>query len=485
LTPSSAADSRTRPPRAAGGSVRAGDREALDALFRPHLPMIYNLVHRALGDSPDVDDVVQDTVLRALRKLPDLRDVGRFRSWLTAIALRQISTHLARTQTTAGRAAPLDVAAWKPAAGMEGPALLRVQVAGQRRQVRNASRWLSAEDRALLSLWWLEIAEELSRAEIAAALGVSVAHASVRLQRMREQLEVSRTIVAALEAVPGCERLDTAVAQWNGVPGPYWRKRFARHIRSCQVCQLADEDKIPAERLLAGAGLVPLPAALNDLTARLGATAHGPAGAGLTGRILTPLRSHQWAVATAAGLALVAAIAVVATGRSTPSTATAAAPALIAPASAAPPPPALPNGWVSLESADVSGQFVAVTDGLGTLTAVDPAAGVAARRRATFEVVAGLADKNCHTFRTSDGLVLRHSSWRVHAARDEGTVLFRRDATFCARTGAAPGTLSLESSNYPGWFIRHLGAELWVDQDDNSAQFLADSSFRVRPGLSR
>lgn len=42
-----------------------------------------------------------------------------------------------------------------------------------------------------------------TRAELAAALGTSVAHAGVRVQRMRNQLELSRSLVAALEASPG------------------------------------------------------------------------------------------------------------------------------------------------------------------------------------------------------------------------------------------------------------------------------------------
>jgi uncharacterized protein YkwD len=47
---------------------------------------------------------------------------------------------------------------------------------------------------------------------------------------------------------------------WRGEESPLWRKRFARHIRECGYCASAQADLIPAERLLAGLGLVPLPA---------------------------------------------------------------------------------------------------------------------------------------------------------------------------------------------------------------------------------
>ena len=156
---------------ALAAAARAGDREALDVLLRRHLPLIYNVVRQALGAHSDVDDVVQDIVLRALRQVRQLRKPQSFRSWLVAISVRQVSTHLARAGQSVGRSAALDEAAWRPdaTAEVEGPALLRVEVAGQRRQVRNASRWLSTPERTMLTLWWLEAAGEFSRNEVAAS----------------------------------------------------------------------------------------------------------------------------------------------------------------------------------------------------------------------------------------------------------------------------------------------------------------------------
>jgi hypothetical protein len=67
--------------------------------------------------------------------------------------------------------------------------------------------------------------------------------------------------------------------------------------------------------------------------------------------------------------------------------------------------------------------------------------------------------------------------------RDDGSRLFRGDATFCVRAGTLPGTVALESSNYPGWFLRHRENELWVDKFDGSTAFAADRSFYVRAPL--
>lgn len=138
---------------------------------------------------------------------------------------------------------------------------------------------------------------------------------------------------------------------------------------------------------------------------------------------------------------------------------------------------------MSLESAQAAGQFVTTVDGLGVLAPVGANSADATRRQATFALIAGLADAACFSFRAQDGRYLRHASWRVMLTEDQGTQLFRQDATFCAATGTSADSMMLEASNYPGWFLHHRGAELWVDQTNGSAAFRAESSFRTRSGL--
>ncbi|MET0425382.1 MAG: AbfB domain-containing protein, partial [Actinoplanes sp.] len=140
-----------------------------------------------------------------------------------------------------------------------------------------------------------------------------------------------------------------------------------------------------------------------------------------------------------------------------------------------------PGRTVSLESADRPGLFVSTTSGLGVLT---PATDAAARRQATFATLDGVGNAACFSFRAQDGRYLRHASWRFRLDPDQGTPLFRGDATFCPKPGTPTGAITLEASNYPGWFLHHRGSELWVDQTDGSAAFLAESSFRARPGLT-
>lgn len=244
-------------------AARAGDPRAQDELVGTHLPLVYNIVGRALNGSCDVDDVVQDTMLRALDGLGGLRADESFRSWLVAIAMNRVRAHWQARQTGFGESGldeASDVA--DPGADFVDLTVVRLNLAGQRRETARATRWLEPDDRALLSLWWLECAGELTRAEVATALELPAQHTAVRVQRMKAQLESARVVERALDAQPRCEALRTVVATWDGQPSALWRKRIARHARECVRCSGLWSGLVPAEGLLAGLALVPVSAAL-------------------------------------------------------------------------------------------------------------------------------------------------------------------------------------------------------------------------------
>ncbi|MFF3501938.1 sigma-70 family RNA polymerase sigma factor [Streptomyces sp. NPDC003247] len=242
-------------------AARAGDTQAQDALVGIHLPLVYNVVGRALNGSVDVDDVVQDTMLRALGSLHDLRDPASFRSWLVAITMNQVRLYWRDRQSAPGPVEQaFDVA--DPGADFVDLTMVQLQLSGQRQETARATRWLEPDDRGLLSLWWLECAGELSRAEVAAALGLSPQHTAVRVQRMKAQLEAARVVVRAVDAQPPCEELRGVLADWDGVPSSLWRKRTARHARGCVRCSGLWSGLMPVEGLLAGLALVAVSPAL-------------------------------------------------------------------------------------------------------------------------------------------------------------------------------------------------------------------------------
>ncbi|MER5931931.1 sigma-70 family RNA polymerase sigma factor [Streptomyces sp. NPDC002054] len=257
-------------------AAREGDPRAQDELVSTHLPLVYNIVGRALGGSFDVDDVVQDTMLRALDGLGGLRAPESFRSWLVAITMNRIRAHWREREFgPSGLEGTEELA--DPGADFVDLTVARLQLAGQRQETARATRWLEPDDRGLLSLWWLECAGELSRPEVAEALGLSPQHTAVRVQRMKAQLEAARVVVRALDAVPPCEDLRPVLASWDGRPSALWRKRIARHARDCVRCAGLWNGLVPAEGLLAGLALVPVSLALLS-GVRSAVTGFAPAG---------------------------------------------------------------------------------------------------------------------------------------------------------------------------------------------------------------
>jgi RNA polymerase sigma factor (sigma-70 family) len=264
---STTAPTRPGPEPELVSAARDGDPQALDALLAASLPLVYNIVGRALRGHADVDDVVQDTMLRVVRGLGELQDPAAYRSWLAAIALRQTRDHGRRRSVAAARTVAYDPTETSReyadlGADFAGLTVLRLGLTDQRREVAEATRWLDPEDRELLSLWWLEESGRLERRELAEALGLSTPHAAVRVHRMKGQLDTARGVVRALRDAGSCRDLGSMAAAWDGTPNPLWRKRFARHIRGCDVCEPQDRALVPVGRLLRGLPLVPVPVGL-------------------------------------------------------------------------------------------------------------------------------------------------------------------------------------------------------------------------------
>ncbi|MFY1632777.1 sigma-70 family RNA polymerase sigma factor [Solwaraspora sp. WMMB335] len=244
--------------------AQGGDRRALNELLTGHLPLIYNIAGRALHGHADVDDLVQETVLRLIRGLPSLRDPDRFRSWAVSITYRQIQQYLRDRRRRLLRiqdgVVPADLA--DPDGDVAEHTIGELMLAGQRRELAEAVRWLDTEDRHLLALWWQEASGGLTRAELATALDVSPPHAAVRLQRLRERLDASRAVVRALRGAPRCASLHDVLEGWTGSTDSRWRKRLVRHTRSCDQCGVHRLGLLAPDELLPGIAPLPLPLAL-------------------------------------------------------------------------------------------------------------------------------------------------------------------------------------------------------------------------------
>ncbi|ACU71446.1 RNA polymerase, sigma-24 subunit, ECF subfamily [Catenulispora acidiphila DSM 44928] len=266
-------------------AAQRGDQTALRDLLAEALPLVYNIVGFALHAHADVDDAVQETMVRAVRGLRDVRDPGAFRSWLVAVAIRQIHDHQRASRAVQDRTMPLDeaFAVADPAADFADVTALRLDLTGQRREVAEAATWLDDGNRELLGLWWMTEQGRLDRAELAEALGVPQNQAAVRIQRLKQQLSATRVVVRALRAPERCRGLSDLTSRWDGHRNALWRKRFVGHTRDCEICDGRSHDLVPVEKLLAGLPLAVVPTALAAAVFKAATAASAGGGGGAAG----------------------------------------------------------------------------------------------------------------------------------------------------------------------------------------------------------
>ena len=87
-------------------NILGGRRELFADLIAPHLRPLLRIVRATIGDHPDVEDIVQQTALKALTHLDQFRFEASFRTWLIRIGLNE--AHAWRRKCAPSRFLALD-----------------------------------------------------------------------------------------------------------------------------------------------------------------------------------------------------------------------------------------------------------------------------------------------------------------------------------------------------------------------------------------
>ncbi len=163
--------------------AQRGDRAAFARLVQAFQGPVYNLCYRMLGNAVEAEDATQETFLRVYTKLNTYSQDHKLSSWVLSIASHYCIDRLRRRR---GETLSLDeepVATILPAheAGPEESAL----TAETREAVQAAVNRLDPAYRVPLILrYW----HDLSYAEIADAMGLTVQAVKSRLHRARLQM---------------------------------------------------------------------------------------------------------------------------------------------------------------------------------------------------------------------------------------------------------------------------------------------------------
>jgi RNA polymerase sigma factor (sigma-70 family) len=230
----------------------AKDRSAFAAMYGEYAGRVYGVCAAILRDADEAADAMHDTFVLAMQRIDQLRDPDRLRPWLFAIArhvcFRRLE-HRKRSQPTADVDLVQAEAAEQHDEFTDGEAAALLWAAAQ---------GLNDRDRAVLAL---NLQEGLDGEELAAALGVRHANPYSLVHRARAQLD--RALGALIIARLGrddCAALSRLLTGWDGALTPLMRKRLARHLDACDVCQRTNARARRISALSALTQVAPAPA---------------------------------------------------------------------------------------------------------------------------------------------------------------------------------------------------------------------------------
>lgn len=151
--------------------------EEFEALLSAQHAAVERFVRFRIGERADADDVLQETLITAYRKFPQLNDAGAFKAWILSIARSRCSDYFRRK--AALYELPLDE--------LEESALTTdrrgVSVAST---VRETLERLGDRDKQILYLYYWK---ELPQSEIATRLGIPVGTVKSRLHTAKQNFK--------------------------------------------------------------------------------------------------------------------------------------------------------------------------------------------------------------------------------------------------------------------------------------------------------
>jgi RNA polymerase sigma-70 factor (ECF subfamily) len=199
-------------PEAVLRRLQEGDCELFYDLIKGFLPNVYAFVRSMVHDASTADDICQHTLLSAMQKVHELRELRSLRSWLMQVAVNQV--RISGRSSQRHPAVSIDTfedsdQPWPlPATLIDARDTPLEAIAPKelKRLLEEALQQLTPNHRCV---FWLRDIEQFSGAEAAAMLGISTNRVKARLLRarliLRDQLAPILGMEAALQSCLGSE----------------------------------------------------------------------------------------------------------------------------------------------------------------------------------------------------------------------------------------------------------------------------------------
>ncbi len=242
--------------------AKSGEVEAFSKLAQSHEKGLRLICYSVLHNDADAEEVVQETMLKALGHLHQLRDGQCFRAWLFQIAINEARRRLRReriyerapanleeTSSDEAEMEPQDYADWRHVPSLQL----------ERKELWEAvSRALRSMNPIYREVFVLRDMQHLSVSQGATVLDISEAGVTTRLHRarlqMREHLaplfhgpekkwvpmqKVMDTASRYMRKVMGCHKIVHQISNYiEGDLEPALREEIERHLRGCSRCSI-------------------------------------------------------------------------------------------------------------------------------------------------------------------------------------------------------------------------------------------------------
>lgn len=171
-------------------AFKAGDHQAFEDLVRRYQRQVANIIYLTLGKREEVQDIAQEVFIRVYRSIDKFEFDASFFSWIYRITVNLCIDELRRKKIK--RALSLD---FLTEGALEKEKKSKEQILAsdgvlndeKREIVLGALQRISQEHRQVIIL---REYEELTYAEIAAYLGISIQAVKSRIFRAREELRI-------------------------------------------------------------------------------------------------------------------------------------------------------------------------------------------------------------------------------------------------------------------------------------------------------
>jgi len=163
----------------------AGQDECFSVLMNRHKAVVRKCIGRMINNRSDVEDLVQDTFLKAWSRLSTFRFEANFRTWIIRVAMNEVLRSYRRRQCRPFCSVSVNLETFRSSCESPDEALARLEAL---RTVRSAIAGLPKKYREILILCELQ---QLTGKEAARRLESSLSSTKTRLFRARYLLSAA------------------------------------------------------------------------------------------------------------------------------------------------------------------------------------------------------------------------------------------------------------------------------------------------------